>query len=81
MWIAMYPRPITRAPRHTPPLTMAWDFFIFFSRRDAAGGRPGMVVATSDMEKLQFALGICPVKLGVAVTGLIHGYTNKMKGG
>jgi hypothetical protein len=45
----MKPRPMTNAARTTAPLIKAWDFFIFLSRSVAAGGRPGTVVAKSDM--------------------------------
>jgi len=50
MWKAMNPRPMISAERTTPPLINACDFFIFLSSRAAAGGRPGIVVAKSDME-------------------------------
>jgi hypothetical protein len=54
---------MTIAARTTPPLIMAWDFFIFFSSRLAAGGRD-IAVAKSDMMGLQVELGSVRLRFG-----------------
>ena len=45
----------------SPPLIMAWDFFIFLSSNAAAGGRSETVVAKSDMAGApNFGMDFCP---------------------
>jgi hypothetical protein len=62
-------------------LTMAWDFFIGFSRSAAAGGRPGRAVAKSDMAGTpELEVVFCPDVLGAAMTRLSNGYTSRVKG-
>jgi hypothetical protein len=60
---------------------MAWDFFIFFSRSAAAGGRAGTVVANSDMDLLQWDdIELAPAPPGKQHPDSNHGYTIQMKG-